>query len=331
MMKLSLMNEVVATVNEQWESELADELLTHWQHDAERAKFWRASANFIFHFKNAGQAYVLRFNHADERTTLAIQAEIDYINMLADKGIRVARPVRSVAGNFIESIATDHGIFHTVAFEVLPGKQLDLDQLTPDQLVRWGQALGELHNASAHYTIARRPTWEDQLTWVAEILPADEEIVRQTLVQLRRELGLLAINEDNFGLIHFDFELDNVIWDEDQPGIIDFDDSAYYWFVADVVLALGDLFGDSADKVDLQHETFLHFIKGYRSARPLGQEELKLIPLFLRLDNLITFAKLHHALTPTDPDGELPWMVDLRSKLAAKMQFYRDEFSKYIR
>jgi hypothetical protein len=44
--------------------------------------------------------------------------------------------------------------------------------------------------------------------------------------------------------------------------------------------------------------------------------------------NLMTFARLYRALTPVNPAGELPWMAGLRSKLAAKMQFYRAEFSR---
>jgi len=91
---------------------------------------------------------------------------------------------------------------------------------------------------------------------------------------------------------------------------------------------LGDLFGDSVAKVDLQNESFLRFVEGYRLARPIDQAELQAIPLFVRLDNLFTFARLYRALTPVNPAGELPWMAGLRSKLAAKMQFYRDEFSQ---
>jgi len=321
------MQEVVATVNDQWESPLADELLLHWEHDAGSARYWRASANFIFFFKKSGRDYILRFNHASERTPDAIQAEIDYVNDLAARGIRVAKPIQSISGNYVESIATTRGVFHTVVFEMLRGKQVDLDELTPEQFVCWGQALGELHNASAQYAKPGRPTWEDHLTLVSEILPAEEKAARQALDELKPQLSHLAIDQQNFGLIHFDFEPDNLIWDGQQPGLIDFDDSAWYWFVADIAFAWRDLFEDSAAKVDLQNESLLHFVEGYRRARPINPKELKLIPLFLRMHNLITFARLYRTMTPVNPAGELPWMAGLRSKLAAKMQFYRDEFS----
>jgi Ser/Thr protein kinase RdoA (MazF antagonist) len=327
MMKLSTMQEVVATLNDQWESDLVDEILARWEHDAGRAKYWRASTNFVFFFKKLGHDCVLRFTHASERTVAAIQAEIDYVNFLAGQGLRVARPIRSTAGNDVESVVTEHGLFHAVVFEGLAGQQIDFDELTPDQCLRWGKALGELHNVSTHYSKVGRPTWEDHLAFVAEILPADETAAFHTLAELKLQLDQLAITELNFGHIHYDFELDNIIWDGEQPGIIDFDDSARYWFIADIALALGDLFVDGADNVNLQDETFLQFMRGYNDARPIDQDELKLIPLFLRLDNLVGFARLYRALTPINPTGEPVWLTELRGKLGTVMHTYRDRFS----
>lgn len=331
MMKLETMQAVVATVNDRWESPLADEILARWAHDAAPAKYWRASANFIFFFKRSGQNAVLRFNADDERIVEMIQAEIEYINDLARAGIRVAQPIRSLAGRFVESVTTGRGLFHAVAFEGLPGEQMDGDECTPERFCQWGRALGELHNASAQIAVAGRPTWREHMAMVSRTLPANEKAARQTLDDLQRRLSALTSHEQNFGLIHFDFELDNILWNGDQAGIIDFDDSASYWFAADIAFALRDLFGDSASRVDFQNQLFLNFVEGYRSARAIDEEELKLLPLFLRLHNLITFTKLYRALTPVNPAGELAWMAGLRAKLVAKMQFYREEFATPVR
>ncbi|MCE7982618.1 MAG: hypothetical protein DYG89_15645 [Caldilinea sp. CFX5] len=327
MMKLSTMQAVVATVNTQWESDLADELLRAWEHDGGRAKFWRASTNFVFFFKKAGRDHVLRFNHATERTAETIGAELAYINALATHGLRVARAVPSWGGNLVESIETAQGRFHAVVFEALPGKSVDLEEMTPEQLVRWGQTLGELHQAAAYYTKSGRPSWHDHLAMVAEIVPETESGARQEVARLTRELSQLDSHPQNFGLIHYDFEPDNLIWHDGQPGIIDFDDCAWYWYVADIALALSDLFGDRPSQVDFANIAFRHFIQGYRAVRSIEQEELAQIPLFLRLQNLVSFARIYRALTPVNPAGELPWMPGLREKLTAKMQFYRNEFA----
>lgn len=326
MMTLSTMQEVVGTVNEQWESGLADQILRSWDQTAGSAKYWRASANFVFFFTRGKDDYVLRFNRAEERTETAIQAEIEFLIALSASGIPVANPVRAASGDYVESVSTAHGLFHAVVFEKIEGKPLDSDELTAKQFMRWGQALGELHSASSQITGPERPNWEEHLALVSEILPNNEEAALQVLDVVQRRLSQIPVTQQNFGLIHFDFELDNLVWNGEQWGIFDFDDCARWWFVADIAFALRDLFGDSARRVDLRNESFLQFIDGYRRARPINDNELKLIPLFIRTHNLITFAKLHRALTPINPRGEPTWLAELRGKLVTKMQTYRDEF-----
>jgi len=53
---------------------------------------------------------------------------------------------------------------------------------------------------------------------------------------------LLDRTRDNFGLIHFDFELDNLCWEDALIQMLDFDDCAYHWYAADITYALRDLF-----------------------------------------------------------------------------------------
>ena len=331
MMKLSTMKAMTDTLNDKWESAIADQILSGWEHDKGTAKYLRASANFQFTFQKAGGRYFLRFNHSTERAMDRICAEVDYINYLSSQGFTIAKPVPSIAGHFVESAPTSQGVFHAVVFEELAGMQFEIEELTPEIFTRWGKALGELHKAAQGYQAVGRPTWKDHLTMVSEYLPVTEQAAQAILRDLQEQLTRLSIREGNYGLVHFDFELDNIVWDGDEVGIIDFDDSAYYWFVADIAFALRDLFEDSAEKVDLRNESFQNFLAGYRLVRDITQEELELIPMFLRLHNLITFAKLHRTLGTDEAQGEPVWLEALRKKLSLKMQFYRDEFSYNIR
>ena len=329
-MKLSAMRALVITLNEHDESPIANAIASRWGPDPGTVRFFRASANFLFLFKHSEQDYVLRFINANERTIDSIRAELAYIDHLASQGIHVANPVRLPAGNFIESIATDQGLFHAVVFERLMGEQYELSDLTPVMLTRWGQALGELHAATQGYRGTGRVSWKDHLAMVDARLPKDELAAKATLNQVQEQLSRLHIHNDNFGLIHFDFELDNIIWNDHQVGIVDFDDSAYCWFGADIAFALRDAFDDSAKKVNLENGIAYHFINGYRMARSIDREELACIPLFLKLHNLITFAKLHHSLGSDELQDEPAWSAKLREKLYAKIVYYRGEFSKSL-
>src|SRR5436853_441693 len=81
---------------------------------------------------------------------------------------------------------------------------------------------------------AGRPTIHEHLRAVGRQLPAHEHAALRLLALLERQVAALPASQQTFGLIHYDFELDNLIWDDQRVGIVDFDDCAGYWFVADI-------------------------------------------------------------------------------------------------
>jgi Ser/Thr protein kinase RdoA (MazF antagonist) len=326
MMKLSLMHAVVDTLNATQGSPIAETILAAWAHDPGSARYFRASANFVFVFKRDDQPCILRFSHASERTAEAIQAELAFLAHLAAHAVPVARPIESLAGQFVESVATPLGVFHAVVFERLAGQQYDIDELSPAQFTRWGSTLGSLHQAAEGYAGAGRPSIHDHLRAVAQQLPAHEDAALRQLALLERQLAALPANEQSFGLIHYDFELDNLIWDSQRLGIVDFDDCARYWFAADIAFALRDLFSDQAAQIDMADERFRAFIAGYREIRDLSDQELAQLGLFLRAHNLVTFAKLLRA-ADIDAQAAPAWIADLQDRLLGKAQAYRESFA----
>jgi Ser/Thr protein kinase RdoA (MazF antagonist) len=330
MMRLDTMRALTATLNEHGQSAIADQLLAHWAHDPGSAEYYRSSANFLFMFTHAGQPYALRFNHARERTVEQIEAELAYVEYLSECGVPVAPPVRSLQGKLVEPVDTPLGRYYASVFCVLPGKQWETHELTLGQFTRWGRALGELHTAAQGYQRAGRPTWQDHLALIAAGLPPTEHVARQALAQIEHELRNLPMHAQNFGLIHYDFELDNLIWTADHIGLLDFDDCAWYWFAADVAYALRDLYADDPTQVDWQHPAVLAFVAGYRTSKAISQEELQLMPLFLRLHNLLKASKLLRSLDyvaqPEDPD----WLGELAQKLRRKANVYRQGFAQFV-
>jgi Ser/Thr protein kinase RdoA (MazF antagonist) len=145
-----------------------------------------------------------------------------------------------------------------------------------------------------------RGDWRDHLAFIRAHIPPDKPPVRRECDQIEAALGALPVDRDRYGLIHFDFELDNLYWQDQTIAMLDFDDCTHYWYAADVAFALRDLF---ADGVDLSHRSFRAFMGGYRAWRPLDDDMLSLIPLFLRLANLLGYARLVRALDlPRQPD-----------------------------
>ncbi len=216
------------------------------------------------------------------------------------------------------------------------GQQLNIDDLTLDMFAIWGKSLGKLHAAAQSYTGVGRPTWQQHLTECTQNIPASELAAHRVITNVRTQLNALPQTPDTFGLIHFDFELDNLLWTPQGITSIDFDDSAWYWFSADIAFALRDLFDDNFRRVDTNSQPFRVFMEGYRAERDISAAEIAQLPLFLMLHHVLSFAKILRALKPTPsldgPSLEEPqWAETLRQKLESIARAYRSEFIHYTR
>ncbi len=200
---------------------------------------------------------------------------------------------------------------------------MDFDELSTAQFEGWGATLGKLH-ATMHLDqdprLSARGTWRDHLTQARNYVPEDEPAVQAEFVYLTSFLSALPVTETNYGLIHGDFELDNLFWQDDTIAMLDFDDCSYSWYVADIAFALRDLFETS---VDLSNPSFRAFIRGYSAHSSLDEELLSLLPTWMRLANLIIYTKLVRAMDLA-PDQDYPeWCTSLLLKLENWKQRYK--------
>ncbi len=323
MMKLSTMLKVDSTVDAQGRSRIAERLLEHWEHDPGSARFFRSSTNFVYIFHKGGEPCFLRFAERAEREGAAIEAEIALLSFLDNQGMTVTTPIESKNGQCMETVETDLGTFHAVVFAQLPGREAAIEKLSTTQFEVWGAALGKLH-ALMHLCqdsrLSARGTWRDHLTLIRNFLPEEEMGVQAEFDHLTSWLSTLPMTETNYGLIHGDFELDNLRWQDETIAMFDFDDCSSYWYVADVAFALRDLFETG---VDLSHPSFLAFVRGYCEHSSLDEELISQLPAWMRLANLIQYAKLVRAMD-LEQDQDYPeWCASLRLKLENKMQNYK--------
>ena len=185
----------------------------------------------------------------------------------------------------------------------------------------YGRSLARLHNLSERYKPAvERWTWENVLSWAAEVFAqyGAAECAFAELWAVERELHALPRSRENYGLVHYDFEPDNVFYDGATGAchVIDFDDAMVHWYAVDLEQALGAIEEDmdSADTGHLQAA----FLKGYRAERGLTAQELETQPLMRRFVNLYAYARLIRCVAER-PDSEPDWMLGLRRYLEEKI------------
>lgn len=323
MMKLSTMRTVDSTVGKHGGSPIAEQILSSWDHEQGSLRFFRSSANFVYSFRKEGKQCFLRFADTSERTRDTIEAEIDILQWVAQRGMVVTSPLPSRNGNFVETVVTDLGTFHAVVFAGMEGAQLDIEDLDDSQFGEWGAALGKLHSVVQSYVghaLSTRCTWRDHLEFVRASLSEERSAVRSEFEQVASSLEVLPVTHDTYGLVHFDFELDNLYWQNQMIGIGDFDDCSYAWYIMDIAFALRDLF---RDEIDLNKRSFLAFLRGYRTQHGLHAELVSQLPLFLRMAKLLTYARLVRAMD-LPPHGEDPaWLQSLRLKFENWLDDYK--------
>ena len=187
----------------------------------------------------------------------------------------------------METVETDLGTFHAVVFAQLQGAQIAFEELSTAQFEIWGATLGKLHalmHLLSNPRLSARDTWRDHLTQPEISMPGKiEPRVQAEFDHLTSFLATLPVTETNYGLIHGDFELDHLFWQDETLAMLDFDDCSYYWYVADIAFALRELFESG---VDLSHPSFRAFIRGYSEHYCLDEEFISHLPTWMRLVNL---------------------------------------------
>jgi Ser/Thr protein kinase RdoA (MazF antagonist) len=315
---------------------LAKMLLDNWEYDQpslDLFRYFRISANAIYPFKKSDEFCFLRFCPASEKRKENIIAELDFIGYLRNHRYEAVEPVPSKAGDVLVRKLTPWGEYYASVFKGVKGKQISETSLDGSLLFAYGAALGQLHKLSSEYSTSRTGRWThvDVFNWIEETLrelsleasPLDE------LNLLREYFSILPITSQNYGLIHYDFEPDNVFYDA-QTGscsVIDFDDAMIHWYVMDIVQALDSLKSESAEN-EFPHYKGA-FINGYRSRFALDEDRFAAMPLFKRFAGLYAYTRIARSIQESW-ENEPEWLVPLRKKLTDFLERNSAPFGKPI-
>ena len=315
--------------------DLALMLLKNWKYDPdtdELFKYFRISANAIYPVHINGKVCFLRFSPVLEKSEESVQAELEFLNYLHSQGYPAMQSVESKSGEKLVRKQTPWGEYLACVFKRVPGKQISQTDFIPDSMYAYGVALGELHALSKKYGQLTQKRWShlDVYDWIEKSLsaPGLDQRPIQELALLRREFASIPMDQDHYGLIHFDFEPDNVFYDEGIQGcsVIDFDDAMYHWYVMDIIQVL-DAIKDETEKDDIS-SLEAQFLDGYRSVFMLDEELIARKQLFRRFANLYQFTRVSIAMQERW-ENEPDWMVDLRGKLNRLLVEIEKDFGEF--
>lgn len=281
--------------------DLARKSLRHWALEGSDLSLVKYRENAVYKVTaKDGQRYALRIHRHGYHSVAALSSELEWMSALLESGIAVPEVLPTADGRLLVSESTDT-IFeprHIDLFAWIDGAPLgsveeglgnNAEQIA-ELYTGLGRTAAELHNQSSNWELPEgfeRHAWDhDGLVgeapfwgrfWELELL---DEPQRQLLEKARDRISIELSNYDRsaqrYGLIHADFVPENLMTDNGNLRLIDFDDAGFGWHMFELATALYFIQEEACYPVAKQA-----LIDGYRQKRALSDEDLNRMELFL--------------------------------------------------
>ncbi len=287
---------------------IAERALPNWGIKAGRLEFISNAENCTFRLvEPTGRAHSLRVHRPGYHTLAELESELIWTQALNDAGIRVPVGRRTLSGDSHATIPTPDGkssravgLVDWVEGPILGRKiahESDLKRIAAS-FEQIGRIAGRIHNQSSGWKpppgftrhafdmpgyVGDAPYW-GRFWEVPSARPEQKEIMIRARDRIAKILGDYGQSPDTFSMIHADLHPKNIVIAESGAlHVIDFDDAGFGWHQFELAVAL----------YDVEDEPFFHelthaLITGYRSERPISDEALSLIPLFLLIRLLMS-------------------------------------------
>lgn len=262
------------------------------------------SENATFLLEAAGKQYALRLHRADYHQRADIESELQWLDALRETGIDVPQAVVDREGQRVQTLMLEEGsVRHAVLFHWIEGEMPGTD-VDPRAFQQLGNITARLHQHSRSW---QRPADFQRITWdhhtmvslqsnwgdwrdAPNLRVQDHAIVEETIARVGSTLAEFGKEPRNYGLIHADLRLTNLLLYKGETRVIDFDDCGFGWYLHDLAAAISfvEHHPRAAEWVD-------HWIRGYEQVAHITDAEMERIPALLiqRRIQLLAWAGSH--------------------------------------
>ncbi|MBN1537846.1 MAG: phosphotransferase [Anaerolineales bacterium] len=301
--------------------------------------------NFVFQYNHAGKDLVLRILTPDaEIDHSTINANMAWLNFLAQNDASVARPVPSTENKLIEVIDFSSESYFVFSCEKAIGvlsETLPIDQWNDPLFQSLGKTVGKMHKLATSYTptsnIIKHPEWDQSANIFNPDCLDDAELnlVYQRRAAIIAQLADFQKDAENFGIIHCDLHFANFFVDTQNEiiTIFDFDDCAYGWYIMDIATLLLDLcvVYSKSNKESFAANFMHNFLSGYLSEKHLDNLWISRIPVFLKLLECSLYIDVYKYWNPEEKDSWVgKFMPDRRISIEEDKPFINLNFSEFL-
>lgn len=265
-------------------------------------KLIRVGDNDNYLILSGNDKYVLRM-YKREKYWLKSESdyffEMEWLNHLKQNSCSISYPIQRKDKQYIGHLEAPEGIRFFALFSFAEGEE---NPITYQRAYLLGKEIGKVHIASNKFKSSHsRLTMDlefliDQPVQLinnhfGEFRKSEQAKLVTLAAELKKQISNLNLQGDAWGVIGGDFHGYNQHFDErDNPTLFDFDLCGYGWRAYDLAVFRWLQVSDF-DVVRNYFQALIRgrlllwkkFIQGYQTIRKLSSDELKVIPLFVRV------------------------------------------------
>jgi Putative homoserine kinase type II (protein kinase fold) len=288
---------------------IASSVLTKykWNSDA-YAKLIVLSENATYMVKDKAtdeNLGVLRVSRPGYHTLSELNSEMNWLRQINDyTPLIVANPINGIDGEPVQKVlGTDGKTYYCVLCDYLPGSEPD--ENNPAKIVRDFEMLGE----TTAYLHRQASIWNgtksiDRIEWTydniigetaawgswkefEDMTPEGEEFLEEACRIIKKRLKRYGKTADNWGLIHADLRLANILVEGEQIKVIDFDDCGFGWYLHDLASSISFI-----EHKEIVPDLINAWLKGYKKVMPFTDTDFEEIDTFILMRRLQLMAWL---------------------------------------
>ena len=279
---------------------VADLALPEWDLGDSKIELVSRSENVVFRVDaEDGRIYALRVHRPGYHTLAELESEPLWTAALNEAGVGapVAEPTRAGHHYAVIGVPDTDEVRHVGLvpwFEGVPLNEI-IDKATDDaerashfeqlgrlmatmheQAVAWRPPSHfERHSLDADGLVGESPFW-GRFWDISTLTAKQRETLTAARLWIHAKLSEYGKDSGTYSMIHADLGSANVLVENDRVFVIDFDDAGFGWHLYDIAVVLLDY--ATSPNYELIREAL---IVGYRSKRPISDEDLALLPMFL--------------------------------------------------
>lgn len=252
--------------------------------------------------KNLG---VLRVSRPGYHTLSELNSEMSWLRQINDyTPLVVANPIEGKNGDPVQKIkGGDGNIYFCVICDYLPGSEPDESNLS--KIVKDFEMLGEttayLHRQASIWNgtktidriewtydniIGKTPVWGRWQDFDG-ITDEIEDMFDEACRIIRKRLKRYGRTPENWGLIHADLRLANILVEDETIKVIDFDDCGFGWYLHDLASSISFI-----EHKKIVPDLINAWLKGYKKVMPFSDTDFEEIDTFILMRRLQLMAWL---------------------------------------